>query len=191
MAVVALLAAGTADASSTVYKWVDDYGTVHLSTTKPAAGVKYQTLNVGSTSGGSARAYSGSAQAAPVKASPPRPQVSPQQLANRTAVLENLQTRECVLALETLERLTSGAQRTTSQELRRIDQTVEATCSKDPARRREQEQMAAKLRLASGPDCVSARNKLADMMGPGAQTPRAQLQSQQAFVDEHCTAPVR
>jgi hypothetical protein len=170
---------------------VDEFGTVHLSTSKPAAGVKYQTLSVGSTSSGSSRAQSGSAPAAPGKAAPPRAPASPQQLAQRTEVLSSLQNRECVLALEALERLTSGGVRTTSAELKRLDQTAEATCSKDPAQRREQEEMASKLRVANGPECVAARNQLADMMAKGAQTPRARLQSQQQFVDEHCSAPVQ
>ena len=175
---------------STVYKWVDEYGTVHLSTTKPPAGTKFQTLNVGSTSAGASRSYSGSNSAAASK-SPPRPAASPQQLAQRTEVLSSLQNRECVLALEALERLTSGSVRTTSAELKRLDQTAEATCSKDPARRREQEEAASKLRVANGPECVAARNQLAEMMAKGAQTPRAQLQSQQQFVDDHCTPPVQ
>lgn len=186
----ALLSA-SASASSTVYKWVDEYGTLHLSTSKPPAGVQYQTLNLGSTSGSRARpaaSGSGGGSASPGKAPPPP---SPQQLAQRTEVLSSLQNRECVLSLEALERLTSGARPTTSAELRRLDQTVELNCSKDPARRREQEAMAAKLRVANGPDCIAARNQLADMMAAGSKTPRVQLQSQQAFVQEHCTAPVQ
>lgn len=184
------IASGPALAGSTVYKWVDEYGTVHLSTTKPPAGTKFQSLNVGSTSAGAPRSYSGSNTAAGSK-SPPRPAASPQQLAQRTEVLSSLQNRECVLALEALERLTSGSVRTTSAELKRLDQTAEATCSKDPARRREQEEAASKLRVANGPECVAARNQLAEMMAKGAQTPRAQLQSQQQFVDDHCTPPVQ
>ncbi len=189
-ALLATLLAAPALASSTVYKWVDEYGTVHLSTSKPPSGVQYQTLSIGSTSSGRSRASSGSASAAH-KPAVPRPQASPQQLAQRTEVLTNLQNRECVLALETLERLTSGSVRTTSAELKRVDQTAEANCSKDHAQRREQEQMAAKLRVANSPECVAARNQLADMMAPGSKTPRVQVQSQQAFVDDHCTPPVQ
>lgn len=187
---VLAIASGPALAGSTVYKWVDEYGTVHLSTTKPPAGTKFQSLNVGSTSAGASRSYSGSNTAAASK-SPPRPAASPQQLAQRTEVLSSLQNRECVLALEALERLTSGSVRTTSAELKRLDQTAEATCSKDPARRREQEEAASKLRVANGPECVAARNQLAEMLAKGAQASRAQLQSQQQFVDEHCTSPVQ
>ena len=190
LAAAASLLASPAAHSSTVYKWVDEYGTVHLSTTKPPSGTKFQTLSVGSTSGGASRSYSGSSAPATSR-SPPRPAASPQQLAQRTEVLSNLQNRECVLALEALERLTSGSVRTTSAELKRLDQTAEATCSKDPARRREQEEMASKLRVANGPECVAARNELADMMAKGPQVPRSRLQSQQEFVDEHCTTPVQ
>lgn len=185
---LACLVAAPVHASSTVYKWVDEFGTVHLSTSKPAAGVKYQTLNLGSTSGGTAKSSGSSVSTAARKAAPP---ASPQQLAQRSEVLSNLQNRECVLALEALERLTSGTRPTSSAELKRLDQTVEFNCSKDPARRRDQERMAAKLRVANSPECVSARNQLADMMAAGSKAPRVQVQSQQAFVDEHCTAPVQ
>jgi hypothetical protein len=185
---MAALLAAQALASSTVYKWVDEYGTVHLSTSKPPAGVQYQTLNIGSTSSSSSRPASGSGSVAAKKPSPP---ASPQLLAQRSEVLSSLQTRECVLALETLDRLTSGTKPTSATELARLKQTAELNCSKDPARRREQEQMAARLRVANSPECVSARNQLADMMAPGSRTPRVQVQSQQAFVDDHCTPPVQ
>ena len=185
---VATLFAAQALASSTVYKWVDEYGTVHLSTSKPPAGVQYQTLNIGSTSSSSSRPASGSGSVAAKKPPPP---ASPQLLAQRSEVLSSLQTRECVLALETLDRLTSGTKPTSATELARLKQTAELNCSKDPARRREQEQMAARLRVANSPECVSARNQLADMMAPGSRTPRVQVQSQQAFVDDHCTPPVQ
>ena len=185
---VLVVASGPALASSTVYKWVDEFGTVHLSTSKPAPGVQYQTLKLGSTSGGTSKSSAGSGSAAPRNTAPP---ASPQQVAQRSEVLSNLQNRECVLALEALERLTSGTRPTSSAELKRLDQTVELNCSRDPARRREQEQMAAKLRVANSPECVAARNQLADMMAAGSKAPRVQVQSQQAFVDEHCTAPVQ
>jgi hypothetical protein len=187
-ALLAALLAVPALASSTVYKWVDEYGTVHLSTSKPPAGVQYQTLNIGSTSSSSSRPASGSGSVAAKKPPPP---ASPQLLAQRSEVLSSLQTRECVLALETLDRLTSGTKPTSATELARLKQTAELNCSKDPARRREQEQMAARLRVANSPECVSARNQLADMMAPGSRTPRVQVQSQQAFVDDHCTPPVQ
>lgn len=182
------LLAAQAVASSTVYKWVDEYGTVHLSTSKPPAGVQYQTLNIGSTSSSSSRPAAGGGSVAAKKAPPP---ASPQLLAQRSEVLSSLQTRECVLALETLDRLTSGTKPTSATELARLKQTAELNCSKDPARRREQEQMAARLRVANSPECVAARNQLADMMAPGSRTPRVQVQSQQAFVDDHCTPPVQ
>jgi hypothetical protein len=51
--------------------------------------------------------------------------------------------------------------------------------------------MAAKLRIANGPECVAARNKLVEMMAPGSKAARESLQSQQAYVDEHCIAPVQ
>jgi hypothetical protein len=174
--------------ASTVYKWVDESGTVHLSTSKPAAGVKYETLNLGSTSNKASRPASSGGAVAPGK---PAPTASPAQVAQRSEVLSSLQNRECVIALEALERLTSGTKPTSATELTRLKQTAEVNCSKDPARRREQEGMAAKLRIANGPECVAARNKLVEMMAPGSKATRESLQSQQAYVDEHCAPPVQ
>ncbi len=173
-------------ASSTVYKWVDEYGTVHLSTSKPPAGVQYQTLNLGSSaSKGSSKASARGATA------PGSSSVSPAQAAQRSEVLSSLQNRECVIALEALDRLTSGTAPTSAAEITRLKQTTEINCSKDPAKRREQEQMAAQLRVANGPECVAARNKLADMMSAGSKASREQVKAQQSFVDEHCIPPVK
>jgi hypothetical protein len=112
-------------------------------------------------------------------------------LASRAELLGRLRTRECVIALEALDRKTSGTEATSADEIRRLKQTAELNCSQDPALRRQQEDMAAKLRIANSPSCVQARNKLADMLVPGSGVPRDQLKTQQAFVDEHCTPPVR
>jgi hypothetical protein len=38
---------------------------------------------------------------------------------------------------------------------------------------------------------VAARNKLVQLMAPGSKATRESLQSQQAYVDEHCAAPVQ
>ncbi|NJD31845.1 MAG: DUF4124 domain-containing protein [Gammaproteobacteria bacterium] len=184
--VLLMLLSGTCFASSTVYKWVDEYGTVHLSTSKPPAGVQYQTLNLGSSSSKGSGKASGGGTTAPGSSS-----VSPAQAAQRSEVLSNLQNRECVIALEALDRLTSGTAPTSATEITRLKQTTEINCSKDPAKRREQEQMAARLRVANGPECVAARNKLADMTSAGSKSSREQVKAQQAFVDEHCIPPVR
>jgi hypothetical protein len=189
---VAVLVIGTMlcghAAASTVYKWVDESGTVHLSTSKPAAGVRYETLNLGSTSSKTSRPASAGGTVAPGKAAQA---ASPAQVAQRSEVLSSLQNRECVIALEALDRLTSGTKPTSATELTRLKQTAEVNCSRDPARRREQESMAAKLRVANGPECVAARNKLVEMMAPGSNATRDSLKSQQAYVDEHCVAPVQ
>lgn len=170
-------------AASTVYKWVDEDGTVHLSSTKPPAGVKYQAMNVGSAPG------TGNSKAPGATSSPPT--ASPAQVAGRSEVLASLRNRECVIALEALDRLTSGTQPTSPAEITRLKQTAAANCSSDPVRRREQEDMAAQLRVANGPECVSARNKLADMSAKRVQASPEQLRDQQAFVDAHCIAPVQ
>ena len=180
----AFLIAGGAAAQ--VYRWVDEEGVIHLSSEKPPAGVKAERINVptttkrSSTSTRSRQSGSGGSTSA-----------SPAQVASRSEVLASLKNRECVIALEALDRMTSGAEPTSAADIRRVQQTAELNCSPEPARRREQEDMAAKLRVANSPSCVQARNLLGDMMAPGATFPREQVRSQQQFVDEHCTPPVR
>jgi hypothetical protein len=178
------LVAGMPAGAATIYKWVDAAGTLHLSSEKPPPGVQYEKLSVASApsqpaSRGQAGARSAQSGASPVQA------------ASRSEVLANLRVRECVIALEALERLTSGAEPTSSSELNRLQQTVSRNCSSDPARRREEEDMAARLHIANGPDCAQARQRLARMMEPGADAEREQLRAQQQFVSESCTPPVR
>jgi hypothetical protein len=173
--------------ASTIYKWVDADGTVHLSSSKPPPGVTYQAVEVGSSPGsgkrgsttGGSGARSGSSTA------------SPAQAAQRSEVLASLRNRECVIALEALDRLTSGTQPTSAAEIARLKQTADANCSSDPVRRREQDQMAAKLRVANGPECLKARDTLADMTAKRTQATPEQLRAQQAFVDAHCIPPVQ
>jgi hypothetical protein len=179
----------TASASAQVYRWVDEEGVTHLSSEKPPPGVKAERIDIkGSSSSKRPTTSSGSGAAGGSNRAAP---ASPEQIAGREDLLGRLKTRECVIALEALERKTSGTEPTSATELRRLQQTADLNCSADPARRRQQEEMAAKLRVANSPSCVEARNRLADMTAPGSKTPRAQVQSQQAFVDEHCTSPVR
>ena len=176
-------------AQAQVYRWVDEEGVTHLSSEKPPPGVKAERLEIPGTSkrasSNTARRSSGSTGSTAAAIA------SPAQVAQREELLGSLRTRECVVALEALERKTSGAEPTDATEIRRLKQTAELNCSQDPVRRREQEAMAAKLRVANSPACVAARNQLADMMAPGAGMNREQLRTQQAFVDEHCTSPIR
>jgi hypothetical protein len=155
---------------------VDADGTLHLSSDKPPAGVKYERITVASS---------------PSRPATKSTTAAPAQVAERSSVLSSLKNRECVIALEALDRVTSGTQPTSAAEIKRLQQTTELNCSSDPARRREQEAMAAKLRVANSPSCVQARNLLADMLVAGAKFPREQVRSQQQFVDEHCVPPVR
>ena len=179
----------TASASAQVYRWVDEEGVTHLSSEKPPPGIKAERIDIkGSSSSKRSTTSSGSGAASGSNRAAP---ASPEQIAGREDLLGRLKTRECVIAIEALERKTSGTEPTSATELRRLQQTADLNCSADPARRRQQEEMAAKLRVANSPSCVEARNRLADMTAPGSKTPRAQVQSQQAFVDEHCTSPVR
>jgi len=175
----ALVAPARAD---TIYRWVDVEGVIHISSERPPAGVRVERIEVARLSGKRpvSRSTSGSATTA-----------SPAQVAEREEVLGSLRTRECVIALESLDRLTSGAAATSAAEIRRLQQTADLNCSREPARRREQEEMAARLRVANGPGCVEARNRLANLLAPGSPASREQVKAQQDFVDSHCTAPVR
>jgi hypothetical protein len=173
--------------ASTIYKWVDESGTMHLSSSKPPPGVKYETQTVGSSSAGATKSGAGGSSGNAGNASA----ASPAQTAQRSEILASLRNRECVIALEALDRLTSGTQPTSPAEIRRLKQTADANCSSDPAHRKEQEEMAAQLRVANGPDCVKARNDLADMMAKRTRSTPEQLRAQQAFVDAHCIPPVQ
>lgn len=170
-----------------VYRWVDEDGVTHLSSEKPPAGVKAERIDIKvsstskrSTTNANARSSSGSNRPA-----------SPEQVADREDLLGRLKTRECVIALEALDRKTAGTEPTSATEIKRLQQTADLNCSQDPARRRQQEEMAAKLRVANGPSCVEARNRLAGMMASGSNAPRDQVRAQQTFVDEYCTSPIR
>jgi hypothetical protein len=173
--------------STQVYRWVDADGVTHLSSEKPPAGVKAERIDIPGMSKSSSKSTGSSASKAGAAAAPASPAV----VAQREELLGRLRTRECVIALEALERKTSGAEPSSATEIRRLKQTADLNCSQDPARRRQQEEMAARLRVANSPACVEARNELADMMAPGSGAPREQVRTQQAFVDEHCTSPVR
>lgn len=178
-------------AHAQVYRWVDEDGVIHLSSEKPPAGVKAERIDIRTSSAGKATAAgSGTRSAGGSNQLAPRP-ASPEQVAGREQLLSQLKTRECVIALEALERKTGGAEPTSAAEIKRLKQTAELNCSPDPLRRRQQEEMAAKLRVANSPSCVEARNRLGDMMAPGSKVPRDQVRAQQAFVDEHCTSPIR
>jgi len=171
-----------------VYRWVDADGVTHLSSEKPPAGVKAERIDIpGMSKSSSSKSTGSSAGKAGAAATPAAPEV----VAQREELLGRLRTRECVIALEALERKTSGAEPSSAAEIRRLKQTADLNCSQDPARRRQQEDMAAKLRVANSPSCTEARNRLADLMASGSNASREQVWAQQAFVDEHCTSPVR
>ena len=79
-----------------------------------------------------------------------------------------LRERECVYALESLDRIATGKKVSDPSERKRVQQTVDQNCSDQPQRRSEQEAMAAKLRVANGSVCLDARNELAAMLEPGS-----------------------
>jgi len=176
--------------SDAVYRWTDAEGVIHISSEKPPKGVQAERIDIRSSPSSSKASSSGN-RSSSGSASAPRSSATPAQVAQREDVLGSLRTRECVIALESLDRLTSGSQPTSATELRRLQQTAELNCSKDPARRREQEEMAAKLRVENSPSCVEARNRLTTLLEPGSKATREQVDAQQDFVESHCTAPVR
>lgn len=179
-------------ASSAVYRWVDASGITHLSSAKPPAGIKYERVVLAST-GNTTSPSSGRAgySAANAPSGTRITAASAEQVALRNDVVTSLRNRECVVALESIDRLAKGGQAVEPAEFSRLQQTADLNCSKDPAVRRQQEDMAARLRVAKGDTCIDARNKLADMLEPGRRPTRDQLKTQQEFIESHCTAPVR
>ena len=185
-------AGSTAHASAAVYKWVDDDGVTHLSSERPPSGIRYERMAIGTnaagrSSVGRAGNSSRSGQTGNVRVAA----VSHEQLSRRSAAISELQNRECVVALEAIDRMAHARAPVEPAEFRRLQQTADATCSKDPSARRQQEEQAAKLRVSKGDVCIDARNKLADMLEPGRRPTREQLKTQQEFIESHCRAPVR
>src|SRR5512145_3080620 len=166
LAAALFIAAMSTASAVTVYRWVDASGTLHLSSEKPPPGVQFERIEIASSAGKpSNRANSGSS-------SSKGPAPSAAQVAERSEVLASFKNRECVIALEELDRKTAAAEPTSATEIRRLQQTVEANCSADPVQRREQEDMAARLRVANGATCVEARNRLGDLLAPGSNPGR-------------------
>ena len=176
-------------ASSAIYKWVDTDGITHLSSDRPPPGVQFERMSVGS-SGGS-KASSPARSTSSTKGNVRLAAAAPEQVARRNAVVSELQNRECVVALEAMDRMARNGQPVEPGDFRRRQQTAELNCSKDPATRREQEEQAARLRVSKGDVCIDARNQLADMLAPGRRPAREQLKAQQEFIESHCRLPVR
>ena len=176
--------------AATVYRWVDADGVIHITTEKPPAGIKAEKLDLPtakqSAGSGSTGARSSTASS-PAKST----SVSPAIAAERAEVLDSLKNRECVVALEALDRKTSAAEPTNAAEIKRLQQTVDANCSSNPDRRQAQENLAARLRVANGPTCSEARSKLGEMLAGSTEVAQGAVREQQKFVDEYCTPPVR
>jgi hypothetical protein len=170
--------------AATVYRWVDEDGVIHITSDKPPSGVPAEKIELPTAKPG-ASASSRSKPSAAAGA------VSPARAAERAEVLDSLKNRECVIALEALDRKTSATEPTNAAELKRLQQTVDANCSSDPAQRLEQEDQAARLRVANGPVCTEARTKLSQMLDRSAGAAQGDVRAQQQFVDQYCTPPVR
>jgi Domain of unknown function (DUF4124) len=169
--------------AATVYRWVDADGVIHITSEKPPAGVPAERLELPTAKPGASSSRS--------KSSPAATTVSPARAAERAEVLDSLKNRECVVALEALDRKTSAAEPTSAAEIKRLQQTVDANCSSEPARRLEQEEQAARLRVANGPTCSEARAKLSQMHEQSGGAGQGDVRAQQQFVDQYCTPPVR
>lgn len=177
--------------AAAVYKWVDAEGVTHLSSERPPSGTRYERVAVGAIGSGKPAASSRSGGAAVSKGNVRLAAASTEQVARRNAVISELQNRECVVALEAMDRLARSGRPVEPVEFRRLQQTADLNCSKEPAARRRQEEQAARLRVAKGDVCVDARNKLAQMLEPGRRPTREQLKVQQEFIESHCRIPVR
>lgn len=189
---LSLVLAFPAIAHAQVYRWVDAEGVTHLSSEKPPPGVKAERLDIpGTTRRTNSSAGTNSVSRSSAGSAPRPAAADPVRVAEREDLLGRLRTRECVIALEALERKTGGSEATSAAEIKRLKQTADLNCSQDPSRRREQEAMAMKLRMANSPACDVARDQLWQMLEPGSGAPRERVRSQQAYVDEHCTSPVR
>ena len=187
-----LLCVASGASASSVYKWVDASGITHLSSAKPPAGTKYERVVLASTGNAtSASSRRASYSAANASTGTRTTAASAEQVSRRNDMVTSLRNRECVVALESIDRLAKGGQAVDPAEFSRLQQTADQNCSSDPVVRREQEDMAARLRVSKGDICVDARNKLADMLEPGRRPTRDQLKTQQEFIESHCTAPVR
>jgi len=184
-----LVGAARNAAAASVYKWVDAAGVTHLSSEKPPSGVKFERLSVASTP--SSARPGGTGKNPSVSGGTRVAATTPAQTARRNDTVNALRTRECVMALESLDRMARAGQAVEPVEFTRLQQTADLNCSKDPAERRQQEEQAARLRVSRGDTCVAARNKLAAMLDGTQRPSREQLQTQQEFIETHCTAPVR
>lgn len=187
-----LLCVASGASASSVYKWVDASGITHLSSAKPPAGTKYERVMLASTSNAASTSSRRASYSTASAATGTRTTTaSAEQVSRRNEMVTSLRNRECVVALESIDRLAKGGQAVDPAEFSRLQQTADQNCSSDPVVRREQEDMAARLRVSKGDICVDARNKLADMLEPGRRPTRDQLKTQQEFIESHCTAPVR
>jgi hypothetical protein len=187
-----LLCFASGASAASVYKWVDASGITHLSSSKPPAGTKYERVVLASTGNAtSTSARRTSYNAASAATGTRTTAASAEQVSRRNEMVTSLRNRECVVALESIDRLAKGGQAVEPAEFSRLQQTADQNCSSDPVVRREQEEMAARLRVSKGDICVDARNKLANMLEPGRRPTRDQLKTQQEFIESHCTAPVR
>ena len=171
--------------AATVYRWVDEAGVIHITTEKPPAGARAERLDLPTAKQEPGSPTSSGGTQAKAAA------VSPALAAGRAEVLDSFKNRECVIALEELDRKTSASEPTSAAELKRLQQTVNANCSTNPEQRREQEDMAVRLRVANGPTCIQARTKLSQMLDGSAEVAKGAVRAQQQFVDEYCTPPVR
>jgi hypothetical protein len=127
---VVLVLVAQASHAATVYRWVDESGVIHITSEKPPASVRAEKLDLPTAKPGSgASAKSGATHTK-------SPTASPAQVAERAEVLNSLKNRECVLALEELDR--RRASEPTSAGVAPSAANRRRNCSTNPTVRSEQ-----------------------------------------------------
>lgn len=121
-ALAAMLACGMpAPRAETVYRWMDDDGTLHLSNQKPPAGITAEKFYIRD----GPRPPQPAAQRGSTPARAQVAKASPAQQAARSDALRALQDRQCVIAREGLEALGEDAE---PAERRRLQQLANQNC---------------------------------------------------------------
>ncbi|MCE3285968.1 MAG: hypothetical protein K0R70_2224 [Steroidobacteraceae bacterium] len=100
-----VLAWAPAWSAAAVYKWIDDDGVTHLSSERPPSGIRYERVAVGALGGGKQSTSKPGGDTSGSKGNVRLAAASPEQVARRNAAISELQNRECVVALESMDRL--------------------------------------------------------------------------------------
>jgi len=176
--------------AGTTYKWVDERGHVHFSDTPPAK-TPYETVETPP-----AQSMSPPTQVAPE--APPGPGAPPTapQAANGAQADDRCVDALYQIALLDMHRRVfkpgpDGERRYLENddrpaEVARLSRLRDENCSSTPELRASQETRAHVLMRALSPGCADARRKLELMEDPDTRSVDQDLESQRAFVRNHC-----